>query len=163
MLEAHSAIAAEQAKTFTAPFSSNTFPHSRIAAFEFYTGTLTWQASSNGVYSNMKIIETSIFTKKLKLLLPDEEYRKFQNVLILNPKSGKLIKGSGGLRKIRWSISGKGKSGGVRVIYYYVMKEEIILMLLIYPKSERDDLTKEQQKILKSLVKEEFKWKTNYL
>ena len=105
----------------------------------------------------MKIIETSFFTKRLKLLLPDEDYRKFQNVLILNPKSGKLIKGSGGLRKIRWSIPGKGKSGGVRVIYYYVMKEEIILMLLIYPKSERDDLTKEQQKILKSLVKEEFK------
>ncbi len=105
----------------------------------------------------MKILETSIFTKKLKLLLPDEDYRKFQNVLILNPKSGKLIKGSGGLRKIRWSIPGKGKSGGVRVIYYYVMKEGIILMLLIYPKSERDDLTKEQQKILKLLVKEEFK------
>jgi len=77
--------------------------------------------------------------------------------LILNPKSGKIIKGSGGLRKIRWSIPGKGKSGGVRVIYYYVMKEEIILMLLIYPKSERDDLAKEQQKILKLLVKEEFK------
>lgn len=105
----------------------------------------------------MKIIETSTFTKKIKLLLPDEDYRKLQNVLILNPKSGKIIKGSGGLRKIRWSIPGKGKSGGVRVIYYYVMKEEIILMLLIYPKSERDDLTKEQQKILKSLVKEEFK------
>ena len=105
----------------------------------------------------MKIIETSVFTKSLKLLLPDENYRKFQNVLTLNPKSGKIIKGSGGLRKIRWSIPGKGKSGGVRVIYYYVMKEEIILMLLIYPKSERDDLTKEQQKILKMLVKEEFK------
>ncbi len=105
----------------------------------------------------MKIIETSIFTKRLKLLLPDEDYRMFQNELIFNPKKGKIIKGSGGLRKIRWSIQGKGKSGGVRVIYYYVMKEEIILMLLIYPKSERDDLTKEQQKILKSLVKEEFK------
>lgn len=105
----------------------------------------------------MKIIETSVFTKKLRLLLTDEEYRKLQNKLILNPKSGKIIKGSGGLRKIRWSIPGKGKRGGIRVIYYYVVKEEIILLLLIYTKSEREDLTKEQQKILKSLVKEEFK------
>ena len=104
----------------------------------------------------MKIIETSFFTKKLKLLLSEEDYRKLQNELILNPKKGKIIKGSGGLRKIRWSIQGKGKSGGVRVIYYFVGRKDIILMLFIYTKSERDDLSKEQLKILKSLVKEEF-------
>ncbi len=90
------------------------------------------------------------------MLLPDEDYRKLQNQLILNPKKGKVIKGSSGLRKIRWSFSGKGKRGGVRIIYFY-KEEDIILMLLIYPKSERDDLTKEQLRILTLLVKEEFK------
>jgi len=105
----------------------------------------------------MKIIETSVFTKRLKILLSDDEYRKLQNELILNPEKGKLISGSGGLRKVRWSLTGKGKSGGVRIIYYYVKAREIILMLLIYSKSERDDLTQKQLKILKLLVEKEFK------
>jgi mRNA-degrading endonuclease RelE of RelBE toxin-antitoxin system len=105
----------------------------------------------------MKIIETSIFTKKLKLHLSDEEYRKFQNELIANPKKGNVIRGSGGLRKIRWSAHDKGKSGGIRVIYYYISRREIILLLLIYSKSEADNFTNEQLKILKSIVERELK------
>ncbi len=105
----------------------------------------------------MKIVETPVFTKRVKTLIPEEEYRKLQNELILNPERGKIIKGSGGLRKIRWSIPGKGKSGGVRVIYYFVIQRETILMLFMYTKSDQDDLTKDQLKILKSLVEEEFK------
>ena len=105
----------------------------------------------------MKIIETSIFTKKLKLPLSDEEYRKFQNELIANPKKGNVIRGSGGLRKIRWAAHDKGKSGGIRVIYYYISRREIILLLLIYSKSEADNFTNEQLKILKSLVERELK------
>ena len=104
----------------------------------------------------MKIIETSIFTKKISSLLTAEEYRKLQNALILNPQRGKVISGSGGLRKIRWGISGKGKSGGVRIIYYWLLKKNIILMLLVYPKNEQDDLTSSQLKILKSLVEKEL-------
>ena len=87
----------------------------------------------------MKIIETSVFTKRLKVLLSNEDYRLLQNEIILNPGKGKIIRGSGGLRKIRWSISGKGKSGGVRIIYYWVKTKEIILMLLIYSKNEQDN------------------------
>ena len=105
----------------------------------------------------MKIIETTVFTKRLRVFLNEEEYRKLQNELILNPGKGKIIRGSGGLRKFRWSIPGKGKSGGVRIIYYWVTIEEIILMLFIYSKNEQDDLTNEQLKILKSLVEKEFK------
>ena len=105
----------------------------------------------------MKIIETTVFTKRLKTLLPDEDYRLLQNEIMLNPEKGKVIRGSGGLRKIRWSVPGKGKSGGVRVIYYWVKAKEIILMLLVYSKNEQDDLTNEQLKILKSLVEKEFK------
>ena len=65
----------------------------------------------------MVIIETSVFTRQLLSLLTDDEYRKLQVVLANRPNSGALIKGSGGLRKIRWAIEGKGKQGGVRVIY----------------------------------------------
>ena len=105
----------------------------------------------------MRIIETSVFTKRLMNLLLDEEYRKLQAEIVMNPEKGKLIVGSGGLRKIRWVIPGKGKSGGVRIIYYWAKAKEIILMLSIYSKNEQDDLSREQLKILKSLVQKEFK------
>lgn len=104
----------------------------------------------------MKIIETSIFTKKISTLLTDEEYRKIQNELIINPQKGKVIRGSGGLRKIRSRFSGRGKSGGVRIIYYWVSEKDIILMLLVYPKNEQDNLTHSQLKILQSLVEKEL-------
>jgi len=105
----------------------------------------------------MIIIETPVFTKRLKTLLSDKDYRLLQNEIMLNPEKGKIIRGSGGLRKIRWSITGKGKSGGIRTIYYWVKAKEIILMLLIYSKNEQDDLSSKQLKILKSLVEKEFK------
>jgi mRNA-degrading endonuclease RelE of RelBE toxin-antitoxin system len=104
----------------------------------------------------MRIIETSIFTKRINALLTDEEYRKIQNELIINPGKGKVIRGSGGLRKIRSGVSGKGKSGGIRIIYYWIIKRDIILMLFAYPKNEQDNLTPSQLKILKSLVEKEL-------
>ncbi|MDP1994457.1 MAG: type II toxin-antitoxin system RelE/ParE family toxin [Ignavibacteria bacterium] len=105
----------------------------------------------------MKIIETPIFTRKLKDTLDEGEYRELQNHLIANPFSGKVIPHSGGLRKLRWSGSGRGKRGGSRIIYYWYSVKEIILMLLIYPKNIQDDLTSEQLKTLKKLVEEEIK------
>jgi mRNA-degrading endonuclease RelE of RelBE toxin-antitoxin system len=105
----------------------------------------------------VKIIETTIFTKKISSLLTEEEYRNLQNELILNPVKGKIIRGSGGLRKIRWKISGRGKSGGVRIIYYWIIMKKTILMLFVYPKNEQDNLTSAQLKILKSLVEKELK------
>ena len=105
---------------------------------------------------DIKIIETPIFTRKVTSLLTDEEYRNLQNELIMNPEKGKIIRGSGGLRKIRWGISGRGKSGGARIIYYWTLKKETILMLLIYPKNEQDNLTPSQLKMLKSIVEKEL-------
>jgi mRNA-degrading endonuclease RelE of RelBE toxin-antitoxin system len=104
----------------------------------------------------VKIIETTIFTKKINSLLTDEEYRNLQSALILNPEKGKIIRSSGGLRKIRWGTAGRGKSGGIRIIYYWIIKKNTILMLLVYPKNEQDDLTSSQLKILKSLVEKEL-------
>lgn len=105
----------------------------------------------------MRIIETPVFTKKINTLMSDEEYRHLQNELIINPGKGKIIKGSGGLRKIRSGIPGRGKSGGVRIIYYWIVNKDIILMLLVYPKGVQDDLTHSQLKTLKSLVEKELK------
>ena len=105
----------------------------------------------------MVIIETSVFTRQVNALLSDEEYRKLQAALVGKPTLGPLIKGSGGLRKVRWALPGMGKRGGVRVVYYLAAKEEQLFMLLMYPKSERDDLTPVQLKILRKLVEEEYR------
>jgi mRNA-degrading endonuclease RelE of RelBE toxin-antitoxin system len=104
----------------------------------------------------MIFIETSIFTRQVLDLLADEEYRELQKVLVNRPNAGSLIVGSGGLRKIRWAKQGRGKRGGVRVIYYWAVSSEQILMLFVYPKSERDDLTPTQIKVLKQIVEEEY-------
>ena len=105
----------------------------------------------------MVILETTVFTKIVQALMPDDEYRLLQNHLIEFPESGDLIKGSGGLRKIRWKLEGRGKRGGVRVIYYWAVTDDQIFMLFAYAKNEQEDLTKDQLSVLKKLVESEFK------
>jgi mRNA-degrading endonuclease RelE of RelBE toxin-antitoxin system len=105
----------------------------------------------------MVIRETAIFTKQVKQLLDAESYRLLQLRLVADPEAGALIPGTGGLRKIRWQGSGRGKRGGIRAIYYWAGQVDVLLMLLAYPKNEREDLTPEQKKILATLVREEFK------
>lgn len=102
----------------------------------------------------MEFIETPIFTRLLADLLTDEEYRGLQNVLLENPEQGDLIKGSGGIRKLRHALSGRGKRGGVRVIYYWLRDDGQIYMLLIYPKSKKDNLTDRETALLREFVKE---------
>jgi mRNA-degrading endonuclease RelE of RelBE toxin-antitoxin system len=103
------------------------------------------------------IIETSIFTRQVQALLSDEEYRQLQMVLVLQPDLGAIIPASGGLRKVRWSIGGRGKRGGVRVIYYWAVVHDRILMLFMYGKNEQDDLTPEQLKVLRRIIEEEYR------
>jgi mRNA-degrading endonuclease RelE of RelBE toxin-antitoxin system len=101
----------------------------------------------------MIFIETSIFTKEIQRLLPDDKYRMLQTVLMLRPDAGNLIRGSGGLRKIRWSLPGKGKRGALRVIYYW-SPPDTIFMLFPYKKTEQEDLTTDQLKLICKMVKE---------
>lgn len=69
-----------------------------------------------------------------------------------NPEAGALIVGTGGARKVRWAVKGRGKSGGVRVIYYYATAKGVILMLTVYAKSEQDTLTDAQKKSLRTII-----------
>ena len=89
----------------------------------------------------MIFVETTVFTRLLADHLSDEEYRALQNQLIARPESGALIKGSGGVRKARWASGGKGKSGGVRVIYYWAKEVDRMYMLTLYGKSEKESLS----------------------
>jgi len=104
----------------------------------------------------MVIIETPVFTKRLTAILSEETYRLLQMHLLNKPDSGKVIKGSGGLRKLRWFAKGHGKSGGVRIIYYWFAARDTILLLFVYAKNERDDLTPGQLEQLKRVVEEEY-------
>ncbi len=105
----------------------------------------------------MRFVETPIFTRDVVELLPDDEYRNLQLALALRPEAGAVIRGSGGLRKIRWAVPGRGKRGGARVIYYWATVESVIFMLMVYAKSRRDDLTLQQLRVLRKLVQEEFR------
>jgi len=102
----------------------------------------------------MELIETPIFTKKITGVLSDDEYCELQWALAINPEMGSVIPGGGGLRKLRWKASGKGKRGGVRVIYYVYARDQRIYLLYTYKKSEQDDLTHKQLKILREYVKD---------
>ena len=104
----------------------------------------------------MVIVETPVFTKRVIAILSDEKYRLLQMHLINKPDAGKVIKGSGGLRKLRWSAKGHGKSGGVRIIYYWFAAQGTILLLFVYAKNERDDLTPEQLEQLRRVVEGEY-------
>lgn len=100
----------------------------------------------------MVIIETSIFTRLIRELMNDDEYRDLQVALVDRPDSGDLITGGGGLRKIRWKLEGQGKRGGVRVIYYWVVSDEQIRLLYVYPKNKQENLTADQLAALRKIV-----------
>jgi hypothetical protein len=104
----------------------------------------------------MVFVETPIFTRQVQGLLSEDQYRELQDALRKHPDAGSKIKGSGGLRKLRWGIEGQGKSGGVRVIYYWVVAQDRIFMVYMYPKSKQDDLSSEQLKALKKTVEKEL-------
>jgi hypothetical protein len=103
---------------------------------------------------NMEFIETSVFTRQVTSLMSDDEYRELQNVLLDNPELGDIIKGGGGIRKLRFGLQGRGKSGGVRTIYFWKKAADQIFMLVIYPKSVKDNLTLAETEILRAYVKE---------
>ncbi len=99
-------------------------------------------------------METPIFTADVRELLSDEEYSALQEHIVDHPNAGPVIAGTGGLRKIRWTVAGKGKRGGTRVIYYHVVAAAQIRMILIYRKGIKDDLTPREKAVLRKINSE---------
>ena len=102
----------------------------------------------------MEFIETPLFARAAKGLLNDDELGQLQVSLSLYPGAGTVIPGSGGLRKLRWMTGGRGKRGGLRVIYYWVTADHQIYLLYAYKKNRQEDLTMEEIKYLRSLLEE---------
>lgn len=100
----------------------------------------------------MIFVETAVFIRSCDGLIDEHELEKLQIALLLNPDIGKVIQGSGGLRKLRWASSGRGKRGGARVIYYWYHQQNHIHLLLAYAKNKQADLTPQQLKVLRNLI-----------
>ena len=99
----------------------------------------------------MEFIETSIFTKLIYTYLTDDEYVGLQGYILKYPETGKIVPGSGGVRKLRWAMAGKGKRGGVRVIYYFKKQDDEIWLLTIYSKNEVENIPAH---VLRQITKE---------
>jgi hypothetical protein len=97
-------------------------------------------------------IESSIFEKHRSDYMSDDEYSVLQCELLTEPIRGDVIQGTGGLRKIRMAVKGKGKRGGARVIYYYFNRHSRFYLLTVYAKNEMSDLTTPQKKQLKDFM-----------
>lgn len=103
-------------------------------------------------------LEASMFTATVGNYLTDDEYRQLQSELLANPHTGDVMPRTGGFRKLRWSDSrrGKGKRGGLRVIYYWLLGDGQFWMFAIYDKDELENLTAEQEKALKQAITKEL-------
>ncbi|MEW6233854.1 MAG: hypothetical protein AB1656_00575 [Candidatus Omnitrophota bacterium] len=89
-------------------------------------------------------------------MLSEEEYRLLQIQLVNKPDIGKIISGSGSLRKFRWHIGKRGKRSGIRIIYCWFTLQDVLLLLFAYPKNEQDELSPEQIKQLKKVINNEY-------
>lgn len=107
--------------------------------------------------------ETPSFSRLLSDYLTDESYRELQAALLEKPDLGKVMPGTGGFRKVRWEDSrrGKGKRGGLRIIYYYLTTDHQIWFFTVYDKNEATDLTASEKKLLKKAIQTELDARRN--
>ena len=107
----------------------------------------------------MEFIEAPAFTRHLSAYLNEDAYRKLQAELSNNPELGDLMPGTGGFRKMRWADPrrGKGRRGGLRIVYFYFPSDQQIWLMTLYDKNEAADLTPAQKKLLKSAIGGELK------
>lgn len=98
------------------------------------------------------VVETQPFLRRVEKLLSDEERRELIDYLAFFPEAGDVIPDTSGVRKMRFAAMGKGKSGGVRVIYYFLDEDTPLFALLIYGKGEQDNLTPDQKKVVRAFA-----------
>ncbi len=99
------------------------------------------------------IVELPEFHKRVKKTFTKEEFDELLYFLSNNPKSGDLIQGSGGIRKLRWGAKGKGKSGGSRIIYFHYNKDIPLFLLTLFTKNEKINLSNSEKKVLAKMTK----------
>lgn len=99
----------------------------------------------------LHFIESPVYSSQIDDLLCADEHHLLQLSLLENPEAGDLIRSSGGLRKLRWSVAGSGKRGGIRVIYY-LHHHDTAYLIFAYRKNRQEDLTSDQLKTLKRLI-----------
>jgi hypothetical protein len=98
-------------------------------------------------------VETVVFTKRWSELgLKDDDLKSLQNYIVINPYAGDIMKGTGGLIKLRWNFPNTGKSGGIRVLYVDFMRQEKIILINCYSKSERDNISDKEKALYKKLI-----------
>ena len=100
----------------------------------------------------ISFVETKLFTRLVEEYLTDEEYSLLQQELIQNPEVGSVIPGSGGVRKMRWGLAGRGKRGGLRVIYFLRTRQGQVRMLTLYPKNVVDNISAHVLKQIKEEI-----------
>ena len=100
----------------------------------------------------MIFIEARVFTKLLPRYLSDDDYHGLQSYLINKPDGGVLVRGAGGVRKVRWSAEGRGKSGGIHILYYWHKSDSEIWMLTSYSKSEKASISSEDLKLMSEAI-----------
>jgi hypothetical protein len=105
----------------------------------------------------LQFVEAPAFSRHRENYLDDDGFRELQRALALNPEQGDLIPGAGGVRKLRWSDAkrGKGKRGGLRIIYYCFLSDEEIWLLTLYGKDEASDLSRDEKAQLKKALETE--------
>jgi len=106
----------------------------------------------------MEFLEAPAFTRHLQDYLNDRDYRELQARLGANPELGDLMPGTGGFRKVRWADArrGKGRRGGLRIIYYHFKSDHQIWLMTVYDKNEASDLTAKEKKGLKASIEREL-------
>jgi hypothetical protein len=100
----------------------------------------------------ISFVETKLFTRLVQKYLSDDEYFELQQALLANPESGVVIPRSGGIRKLRWGMAGRGKSGGIRVIYFLRTRQGQIWMLTLYPKNVAENIPAHMLKQIKDEI-----------
>ncbi len=107
-----------------------------------------------GIIKMITIIETQQFLSKADKVISAAEKNELIAFIARNPKEGDVISGTGGLRKLRFAVQGKGKRGGVRVIYYYYNDRNPVLLFTVFGKNEKSDLTEKEKNILYRIVQD---------
>ncbi|MDE2754462.1 MAG: type II toxin-antitoxin system RelE/ParE family toxin, partial [Gemmatimonadota bacterium] len=92
-------------------------------------------------HSSVRIFTTRSYERAIRRLLPEADRRAMEAAVVADPRVSAVIRGTGGLRKVRWAGSGRGKRGGIRTIYFRHGRSDSIYLLTAYAKADREDLS----------------------